>query len=122
MHLCLSQTGPLCQVCVAKIAPEILKPSDKINIFVRTQSGRSYKLTIELSSTVNDVKERSLHLLPWGIPVKKVALVFKKKILEDERTLLSYNGIGQGLQIVYFYLLKKFFGIFIINIEIFMNI
>ena len=110
LYLCLSQAGPLCQICVAKIAPEILKSSEKMRIFVRSQSGRSYTLEVEFSTTVGEVKKRSSNLLPTEISLEQLDLIFKKEKLKDEHRLLSYYGIQKGFKL--FYLIFKIYIIF----------
>ena len=72
-------------------------PSDMALLTVRTVSGQNYSLTIELSATVAQAKEKLVE--STGVPVEQQRLIYKGRVLKDEETLSSYGTVTLPLDV-----------------------
>ncbi|TXG46409.1 hypothetical protein EZV62_028091 [Acer yangbiense] len=68
---------------------ELLPPDDQIQIFVKTWSGKTITLDVQLISTIKDIKYKLFDKL--RIPFHLQSVVFAGKRLEENRDLASYN-------------------------------
>ncbi|TXG72354.1 hypothetical protein EZV62_000933 [Acer yangbiense] len=68
---------------------ELLPPDDQIQIFVKTWSGKTITLDVQLTSTIKDIKHKLFDKL--RIPFHLQSVVFAGKRLEENRVLASYN-------------------------------
>lgn len=71
----------------------VIRPTDKLKIFINTPHGKLITLDVKIWYTVEDVKVMIESLL--GVPLNAHQLVHDEKILVDSCTLNDYK-IGQG--------------------------
>ena len=96
LYLTLPKNGP-CNVCEKAATNKFIKT--QINVFVKTQTGKTFHYDVMTSDTVQNLKAKIEDI--QGIPVKFQSLIFKDKLLTDDFTFSQY-GIKGGITIILF--------------------
>jgi ubiquitin len=65
-----------------------------MDIYVKTLTGKTITLSVELSDTIYDVKSKIQD--QEGIPIDQQMLAFRGKDLEDHHTLADYNIVSKS--------------------------
>jgi ubiquitin len=65
-----------------------------MDIYVKTLTGKTITLSVELSDTIYDVKSKIQD--QEGIPIDRQMLAFRGKDLEDHHTLADYNIVSKS--------------------------
>lgn len=63
--------------------------NDKIQIFIRTLTGRTMTMEVNPDDTIESLKEKLYDT--EGIPVAQIRLIFAGKQLENHNTFRTYN-------------------------------
>ena len=64
---------------------------DKMQIFVKTPTGKTITLTVENTVTIKNIKSIIMNMMGWNIQIKQQRLIYHDQQLEDSFTLSGYN-------------------------------
>ena len=64
---------------------------DKMQIFVKTPTGKTITLTVENTFTIKNIKSIIMNMMGWNIQFNQQRLIYHDQQLEDSFTLSDYN-------------------------------
>ena len=64
---------------------------DKMQIFVKTPTGKTITLTVENTFTIKNIKSIIMNMMGWNIQINQQRLIYHDQQLEDSFTLSDYQ-------------------------------